>query len=161
MLQHVLCLDLVAFNAAETRAPATPTPWPSTFPMRWTSSPGILLLLFLTGCWVGGVIPPPWPGNLCGQRLHWPRASCLPYLLVDLYSRFPQVLQAEPLHVKHHQHRLNLPAQLHGTAQGYGSHNNSGPEVPARETLHCSHLPASPAPNCPQGFPNRSSPPRV
>lgn len=48
---------------------------------------------------------------------YWPPASRLPHLLVDLDSWLPQVFQAEPLHVKHHQHRLNLPAQLHGTGQ--------------------------------------------
>lgn len=45
-------------------------------------------------------------------KLVWPPASFLPYLLVDLHSWLPQVFEAQPLPVEHHQHRLNLPAQL-------------------------------------------------
>lgn len=152
-----------------------PPPGHPPSPRRCTSSPVILMLLFVLGSGgpqasftgsSGG------PSGVCGGNPssmdwklvwtaapYWPGAGCLPHLLVDLDSWFPQVFQAEPLHVKHHQHRLNLPAQLHGTTQRYKS-DNSGQKVPARETLYSFHLPATPARNCPQGFSNRLSPPR-
>lgn len=84
----------------------------------------------VTGCSVGPLgagVP-----LLCGLKLlwaeapYWPRASCLPYLLVDLHSWLPQVLQAQPLQVNHHQYRLDLPAQLRGTKQVRWSDGDAG-----------------------------------
>lgn len=74
-------------------------------------------------------------GLTAGSRCpHQPQTSRPPYLLVDLHSWLPQVLQAQPLHVKHHQRHLDLPAQLLGTVSAYRSENSSSQEILARET---------------------------
>lgn len=63
-----------------------------------------------------------------------PGVSCPPHLLVHLHSWLPQVPQAQPLHVKHHQHHLDLSAQLHRTEQGWRSGGSSSQEPLAAET---------------------------
>lgn len=88
---------------------------------------------------------------LWAEAPYWPRASCLPYLLVDLHSWLPQVLQAQPLQVKHHQHRLDLPAQLRGTEQVHRSDRKCRPQRPGCGSC----LPATPTPGCLQCLPSR------
>lgn len=78
MLQHILYLDLVAFNAVETGDPATATPWPPTIPCnthaplcpwKWGTPGQLHWQLWGPQRCVCGVIPPPWTGSWCGQQL--------------------------------------------------------------------------------------------
>lgn len=125
MLPHP-CLDLVAPEVAEMNFPL---PLLSGLPMNmyfglwdmlaplslWRRDPRPASSSALWGSWEAS---PSMDQNLVwAVAPYWPRASCLPYLLVDLHSWLPQVFQAQPLQVKHHQHRLNLPTQLHRTEQ--------------------------------------------
>lgn len=63
----------------------------------------------------------------CGSPLAWScYCPCLPpYLLVDLHRWLPQVPQAQPFHIEHHHHPLDLPAQLQEQSRHTGYINNS------------------------------------